>query len=69
MPHPPRWHQRLAAAIVYFAARTYVITHAGLVEEFTFVLRGKQEYELLCRRAQGGDQSTCQKLITSFKTG
>jgi hypothetical protein len=40
-------------------ARAYVIDHDSLTEEITFVLQGKREYELLCRRAQGGDDAAC----------
>ena len=48
-------------------ARGYEIDHKGLTEEFTFVLRGKKEYELLCRRAAGGDDAACRELVTSFR--
>jgi glucokinase len=49
-------------------ARSYVIVHDALAEEITFVLRGKDEYELLCRRAQGGDDAACRRLVSSFRT-
>lgn len=48
-------------------ARGYTIDHKGLTEEFTFVLRGRQEYELLCRRTQGADDTACRELVTSFR--
>jgi len=47
-------------------ARGYVIDHNGLIEEFTFVLRGRQEYELVCRRTRGADDTACRELVTSF---
>jgi hypothetical protein len=50
-------------------ARTYAIDHKGLTEEFTFVLRGRHEYELLCRRAAGADDAACRKLLASFRVG
>ena len=50
-------------------ARTYAIHHKGLTEEFTFVLSGRHEYELLCRRAAGADDTACRKLVTSFRVG
>jgi hypothetical protein len=50
-------------------ARAYGIVHGGLAEEFTFVLRGQREYELLCRRAVGADASACRELVTSFRVG
>jgi hypothetical protein len=49
-----------------FDARAYAIDHNGLSEEFTFVLHGRQEYELLCRRTQGADDTACRELVTSF---
>ena len=50
-------------------ARAYGIVHGGLAEEFTFVLRGQREYELLCRRAVGADASACRELVASFRVG
>ena len=50
-------------------ARGYAIDHKGLTEEFTFVLRGQHEYELLCRRAAGGDDAACRELVLSFRVG
>jgi adenine C2-methylase RlmN of 23S rRNA A2503 and tRNA A37 len=47
-------------------ARGYAIDHNGLIEEFTFVLRGRQEYELVCRRTRGADDTACRELVTSF---
>ena len=52
-----------------FDARGYAIEHNGLTEEFTFVLRARQEYELLCRRTQGADDTACRELVTSFHAG
>ena len=48
-------------------ARGYAIDHEGLTEEFTFVLRGQREYELLCRRAVGTDAAACRELVASFR--
>ena len=50
-------------------ARWYAIDHEGLTEEFTFVLRRQHEYELLCRRATGADDTACRELLTSFRVG
>jgi hypothetical protein len=49
--------------------RAYGIVHGELAEEFTFVLRGKREYELLCRRAIGADATACRELVASFRLG
>jgi len=36
------------------------------VDEYTFVLRGKREYQLLCRRLQATDGSFCKRLVASL---
>jgi hypothetical protein len=38
------------------------------VDEYTFVLQGKREYLLLCRRPEGGQTDYCARLLTSFAT-
>ena len=50
-----------------FDARGYSIDHNGLTEEFTFVLRGQREYELLCRRSAGVGDAACRELVVSFR--
>jgi hypothetical protein len=50
-------------------ARGYAIDHNNLTEEITFALRGRHEYELLCRRAVGGDDSACRELVAGFRAG
>ena len=47
-------------------SHAYDLTAADHVDEYTFVLRGKREYLLLCRRKAGGDRSFCERLVTSF---
>lgn len=47
-------------------SHVYDITVGDHVDEYTFVLRGKREYLLLCRRAVQGDRSFCERLVTSF---
>jgi hypothetical protein len=53
------------------AARQYdlAFTKDGerLVEQITFVLRGRREYELLCRYKAGRDEPACSQLLTSFQ--
>ncbi|MFL5953949.1 MAG: hypothetical protein ACJ76I_07560 [Gaiellaceae bacterium] len=46
-------------------SHSYEVTTAGHVDEYTFVLRGKREYLLLCRR-KAGDRSFCAQLVKSF---
>jgi len=36
------------------------------VDEYTFVLRGKHEYQLLCRRLQATDGVFCKRLVASL---
>lgn len=54
-------------------ARSYDIEyrHDGkdLVERITFVLRGKDEYYLLCRYEGGGDTGACDRLLATFTLG
>jgi hypothetical protein len=50
-------------------ARGYAIDHNNLTEEITFALSGRHEYELLCRRAAGSDDSVCRELLASFRVG
>jgi hypothetical protein len=49
-----------------YDARSYGITYKGLTEEITFVLHGRHEYELLCRRAVSADDAGCRRLVASF---
>jgi hypothetical protein len=52
-------------------ARRYDIAYElggkKLTERVGFVLRGKTEYELLCRFEQGRDSSACDMLFSSFR--
>jgi hypothetical protein len=36
------------------------------VDQYTFVLSGKREYQLLCRRKSSSKDDFCQALVTSF---
>lgn len=47
-------------------AHSYEVTAGKDVLEYTFVLRGKKEYELLCRRAASDGDEHCAALLTSF---
>jgi hypothetical protein len=50
-------------------ARSYTIAFDGKLEEITFVLHDQKEYELLCRRVEGGDTAACTELVQSFEAG
>ncbi len=48
--------------------RQYDIAHGGLVDRFTFVLRGKRNFELTCRwRKQDGAPDACAELLATFR--
>ena len=49
-------------------ARSYAISYGDKVEEITFALDGRREYQLLCRRAAAGDDAACAELLRSFQT-
>jgi hypothetical protein len=54
-------------------ARRYDIDYErqgkALVERIAFVLRGKQEYLLLCRYGRGGNTDACDRLLATFTLG
>ena len=47
-------------------SHAYDVTVGDHVDEYTFVLRGKREYQLLCRRKSSDKQSFCEQLVASF---
>jgi hypothetical protein len=47
-------------------SRWYRIEYNGRVHEITFVLDGRREYELLCRREKDGDDAACRTLVRTF---
>jgi hypothetical protein len=47
-------------------SHAYDVTVGDHVDEYTFVLRGKREYQLLCRRRSSSSDAFCAKLVTSF---
>ena len=47
-------------------SHSYDVTVGNHVDEYTFVLRGKREYQLLCRRRSSSGGAFCSRLITSF---
>ena len=51
-------------------ARSYRIEYGGgKTQQIAFVLNGKDEYELLCRRDTKSSQSDCSRLFSSFALG
>ncbi len=47
--------------------RQYDLAFEGKLEQLTFVLRGKTNYQLLCRREEAGDDEPCKALVNSFR--
>jgi hypothetical protein len=43
-----------------------VIAYDNKTQQITFVLRGRQEHQLLCRRPASGDDGACRGLLASF---
>jgi hypothetical protein len=47
-------------------ARSYTIAYDGKTQQITFVLQGRSEHQLLCRRLETGDDEPCRGLLASF---
>jgi hypothetical protein len=47
-------------------SHAYDVTAGAQVDEYTFVLSGKREYALLCRRKSSDGAGFCTQLVTSF---
>jgi hypothetical protein len=48
-------------------SHAYDVTVGDQVDEYTFVLDGKREYLLLCRRSSDQQAEACERLATSFE--
>ena len=48
-------------------SHSYDVAAGDRIDQYTFVLRGMREYQLLCRRAASDDDANCRLLISSFK--
>jgi hypothetical protein len=66
-----RVHERATVTVGAGRARRYVIRFqrddAEVAEEFTFVLHGRREYQLVCRREAGRELAACRRLASSFR--
>jgi hypothetical protein len=60
---------RSTANVAGRKARSYTIEFDGKTEQIVFVLDGRTEYELLCRRVSSGSSATCDQLFSSFVIG
>jgi hypothetical protein len=47
-------------------SHSYDVAAGKSIVEYTFVLRGMREYELLCRRTTSGGDAVCKQLLTTF---
>jgi hypothetical protein len=47
-------------------SHSYDVRVGDHVDEYTFVLRGKREYQLLCRRLHSTDGAFCKRLVSSL---
>jgi hypothetical protein len=48
-------------------SHAYRVTGKDHVDEYTFVLRAKREFQLLCRRRSSSADTVCKRLLTSFR--
>ncbi len=48
-------------------SHSYRVEVGSHVDQYTFVLRGKREYQLLCRRRSSSSDAVCARLISSFR--
>ncbi|HZO98149.1 MAG TPA: hypothetical protein VFB42_12330 [Gaiellaceae bacterium] len=60
---------RSSVRVAGLDGRAYTVDYERRVEEITFLLDGRREYQLLCRRAEGGDDGACRRLVASFELG
>ena len=49
-------------------SHSYEVTVGDHVDQYTFVLRGRREFQLLCRRKEAHGDEVCRQLLTSFAT-
>ena len=47
-------------------AHSYEVKAGDNVDEYTFVLRGMREFQLLCRRGSSSGDDACKQLLASF---
>ena len=59
-----------SSAVVVDGVRSHVYELAveDFVDSYTFVLVGRHEFQLLCRRKQSSPADFCRQLVTSFAT-
>jgi hypothetical protein len=50
-------------------ARSYTIDYGGKTQEIAFVLSGRNEFQLLCRRDASATNDPCAQLFSTFAVG
>jgi hypothetical protein len=55
-----------AVTVASEQALQFDFTHGSVFEQLTFVLRGKTEYQLYCRRAKSDSATPCERLVATF---
>lgn len=50
-------------------SHSYRVATNDRVDDYTFVLQGMREYQLLCRRPASHDDENCRLLLSSFRIG
>jgi hypothetical protein len=50
-------------------SHSYDVVGKGRIDEYTFVLRGMREYQLLCRRSSSDSDANCRLLTSTFRIG
>jgi hypothetical protein len=54
------------ATVAGIPSHSYRVKVGDHVDEYTFVLRGLREYQLLCRRRSSSSDVVCKRLVGSF---
>ena len=63
-------HARLTGRTLGVAgerAWQYDLEHGDVIEQLTFVLRGKREFQLYCRRGASDSNRPCSSFVSSFR--
>jgi hypothetical protein len=48
-------------------SHSYEVTVGSNLDEYTFVLQGRREYQLLCRRTKSSGAEACRQLVRTFE--
>jgi hypothetical protein len=57
----------MTVTVAGIRSHSYRVEGGGHVDEYTFVLRGRREFQLLCRRKASGSDTPCRRLRSSFR--